>query len=377
VMELIYGNEERAIHFLKDIAEKDRVAIFSHTDVDGFVAGRVMHEAVPAEIIQFLDYSPSLVANLITLIEEKKINKVIFTDLNLEQNRDDIRELSKRADILIIDHHEYSEDLNSDAVTFIKTPSTACAAYVAYQLLRKISGSSIEKLDWLVGAAVIADYTFESNKEFIRTLEKKYLCSNQAQTNSQAFQSDLGLLAIKINNATIYFDENLEKFYQIFKKIEKREDLQILETYASKVQKEVDKSLNNFQKFHEKKGDMLFYLAQVKYGITSIISTVLSSKYPHNTLIFLADSGKEYIKISSRRQDGKVNLPELLKKSTSGLKEATSGGHVKAAGGSIKREDLEEFKKRLFSLIRKSQKTPLFNAEMNGVAFCDFKVIRL
>ncbi len=350
-MELIYGNEERAIDFLKKITEKDRVAIFSHTDVDGFVAGRVVNETIPAEVIQFLDYSPKLVANLIPLIKEEKIRKVIFTDLNLEQNRADVKRLAEIAEILIIDHHEYSEDLNSEKVIFIKTSSTTCASYTTYYLLTKARKLLLEKFDWLIGAAVIADYTFESHQEFIKKIEEKYHFSNQAKTNSQAFQSDLGKIAIIISNATIYFDENLEKFYRIFKKIEKREDLQILETYASKVQKEVDKNLNNFQEFHEKKGDMLFYLAQVKYGITSIISTVLSSRYPHNTLIFVADSGKEYMHISSRRQDGRVNLPELLKKATIDLKEATSGGHVKAAGGSIRREDLEKFKSKLFSLV--------------------------
>lgn len=350
-MEFIYGQEKRAINFLKTITEKDKVAIFSHTDVDGFVAGRVMHEAIPAEIIQFLDYSPKLVSNLIPLIEEKKIKKVIFTDLNLEQNRADVKRLAGIAEILIIDHHEYSEDLNSEKVIFMKTPSTTCASYTAYCLLTKISGFTLEKLDWLVGAAVIADYTFESHQEFIKKIEEKYHFSDQAKTNRQAFHSDLGKIAITLSNAIIYFDDKTNEFYYLFKKMKTMKDLSLIEKYANTVQEEIDKVISDFEQYHETKNELFYYLASVNYGITSAISTILSGKYPNNTIIFLADYGKEIIKISARRQDGKVNLPLLLGKCLDGLRETTFGGHVKAAGGSFLKRDLEKFKKRLFALI--------------------------
>ena len=349
-MELIYGNEERAIDFLKKITEKDRVAIFSHTDVDGFVAGRVMNETIPAEVIQFLDYSPQLIANLIPIIKEKKIQKVIFTDLNLEQNKADVKKLAEIAEILIIDHHEYSEDLNSERVIFIKTPSTTCASYTTYVLLTKTHNTHLEKLDWLVGSAVIADYTFESHQEFIKKIEEKYHFANQAKTNSQAFQSDLGKIAIIINNATIYFDDKTSEFYSLFKKINAMKDISFVDEYANTVQKEIDRVVDNFVKFHEAKNDLFYYQAAVNYGITSAISTILSGRYPKNTIIFLADYGQKMIKISARRQDGKVNLPQLLGTCMDGLKETTFGGHFKAAGGSFLKKDLEKFKKRLFAL---------------------------
>ncbi len=350
-MQFIYGSEEKAIESLKSITEKDRVAIFSHDDVDGFVSGRILHAAIPAEVIDFLDYDPRLAMNQLEKVQKAKINKIIFSDLKQEIN--DIKNFTQhfQGEMLILDHHEYPEDLNSNKIIFMKTDTSSCAALIAYTLLKQ-AGFHIEKLDWLVGAAVIADYTFEQNRPFIQSIEEKYHLKIKAENNRQSFSSDLGEIANLINDAAIYFFKDKKAYYEILKKITSIKEINQLKKYAKVVKAEISQLMADFEKHHEKIGDALVYASAIHFPITSTVASKLSGKYPQNTtIIFLADMSDGRIKVSSRRQDGKVNLPELLTKATQGLKESTAGGHIKAAGGSFLKKDLPLFKKRLFELV--------------------------
>ena len=80
----------------------------------------------------------------------------------------------------------------------------------------------------------------------------------------------------------------------------------------------------------------------------SFVSCIVRDSGP---VIFIMIPVAPLIEISSRRQDGKVNLPQLLNKCITGFPNSEAGGHIKAAGGTFPEEYLEEFKKRLFSLV--------------------------
>src|SRR3989344_3600073 len=352
-MELIWGNEQKALEFLESISQEDRVAVFSHTDVDGVSAGLLMDKFVNARIVEFLSYSPDLVSKVIDKVHTQEITKVIFTDLSLAQNLDDLKKLAWMVPVLVIDHHEFPEDVNDDRLIFLRTNSTTCATKTVYDLFLKLEkGKGIaQKYDWLVAAAVVSDYTTESHQNFLREVEDKYNLIVRAETGNQAFQSDIGKISITINNATIYFHKDCKEFYSLFSSLESIDDLWKFKASYEIIEDEIQKKLKEFEDNAEIKKDTMFCLIHLNYPVTSAISSILAGKYPDKTIIVMLDSGKDILKISSRRQDGKVNLPELLQKATSGLEGAAAGGHFKAAGGAIKREDFDEFKKRLWELV--------------------------
>lgn len=345
-MELVYGQEERAIKFIENITGSDRIAVLSHDDVDGFVAGRLFEESLNIKLIKFLTYAPGLIERVIPIIKDNNINKIIFTDINLEEYKSDIKKLDERAEILAIDHHEYAQDLNSDKVILIKTKPSICASYSSYQLLQKY-GAKNSNIDWLVATAVISDYTFEGARVFVGSIEKKYKIKDKAINNAQAYQSSLGKICTTINNSIIYFKDDLEKFYSLFKNVKNIRDVKLLEQYAIPVQEEIDRIIDEFENNSENINDNLFYLAKMKYKIASAVSVILSIKHPDKTILFLSDAGGDRLKISARRQDGKVNLPRLLTRALDSLDEATSGGHIKAAGGSFLKKDFATVKKRI------------------------------
>jgi single-stranded DNA-specific DHH superfamily exonuclease len=78
-------------------------------------------------------------------------------------------------------------------------------------------------------------------------------------------------------------------------------------------------------------------------NIESVLATVLSIKYPKKTL-FVYNAMDNVVKVHLRRNDGKINLGELVRRAASGFKNSASGGHRNAAGGHVLSDDFESFK---------------------------------
>ncbi|OYT36561.1 hypothetical protein B6U91_00995, partial [Candidatus Pacearchaeota archaeon ex4484_71] len=62
-------------------------------------------------------------------------------------------------------------------------------------------------------------------------------------------------------------------------------------------------------------------------------------------------SRKNFVKLSSRCQSGRVNLNLVLQKCVKGFEDASAGGHPKASAASFPKRYLEEFKRRLLENI--------------------------
>ena len=55
-MKLEFGSEKRFFDFIKELNDKDKVALISHTDLDGIVAAKVKNSVVDADIVKLLNY---------------------------------------------------------------------------------------------------------------------------------------------------------------------------------------------------------------------------------------------------------------------------------------------------------------------------------
>jgi|SRR3989344_2045833 len=353
-MDFVYGGAQNGLEFLKGITDEP-VAIYTDNDLDGFVAGlmldRSLEKATTQRKISFLMHSPKMVSSLLPQIREEGIKKVIFSDLCLQQYLPDVAEIARLCPILILDHHDYKQDLNTNRITFLKTHSEICAALIAYELATQMpEGISIKSLDWLVAAACIADYGTEGNIPFLRAVESRYRIKNRAETNAQAFSSDLGQIATVLSDAMLYFHKDRPRFYEYLKNVKRRKDALHLGRFAKEVQSEIERVKQYFETHHEVKDGLLYAEVSISFPVTSAISTDLSEKYPGRTLIIVA-SKEDGVKISARRQDGEVNLPELLRKAVSDIPGATAGGHRKAAGASITEKDIKKFHDQLLELV--------------------------
>ena len=341
--EFLAGSEKRFGNFISNLNDKEKIALISHcADLDGIVAAKVANRVINADFIKFVDYD-DINLGLAKELKDNKIKKIIMTDLSIN-NSEFIKEAEKFADILIIDHHLFSSDLNSGK-TFFMNSEGFCASYLSYYLFSKIQ--NIDKIDWLVACASVSDWCYFKNQNFMKnTYEKyrdKFIPTIEGIRESERFwklQDDLSL-------AIIYFEDNVKRVYDLIG--EDFGDIGNLGRYISEVRKEINENLDEFEREKKEIRDGYFWELDTKFRIKSYLINFFSSRFINKTLIFGNVDDNIYT-ISSRRQDGKVNLPELMKGLIEGFEGANSGGHFKAAGAFVKLEDKEEFERRLFNL---------------------------
>jgi len=336
------GNKKRFAEFISSLNEKEKIALVSHTDLDGIAAAIVTNKVINADLIKFVDYT-DLNDNLIEELKNEKVKKLIITDLSFN-SPEFIKKAEKHFEILIIDHHQFPKDFNSDKTVFMNT-SEHCATYLAYTLFSDIQ--NLEELDWLVALANISDWAYFNCEEFMsKTLKKygdKYEMKGEIIRKSGKFWD----LQWTLNLSIILHKGNL---HSVFDSIgNKFGDIGNLKEGADKVQKEIDDALEKFDREKEKFKDGYFWEYSPKFRIGSVLSTLISSKNPNKTFVVGRPEEKIYY-LSARRQDKKVNSSHLLQKLITGFENSDAGGHIAAAGGHFPIKYLEEFKKRLKSL---------------------------
>ena len=99
--------------------------------------------------------------------------------------------------------------------------------------------------------------------------------------------------------------------------------------------------------------ELVFYnMGREKRSIKSFLVDEVKKAFPHKTVILLQDKGNGFTTISSRREDGKIKVNNLLEKAVINLPQSAAGGHDPAAGGIILTSDVEQFKKNVLRILK-------------------------
>lgn len=327
------GDEKRFFDFMSNLNEKDKIGIIAHDDGDGVGSAVIASKVIgKPDFVGFYDYMLGQFEVLVKEMETKKINKAIFLDLNL--TRDEARTISKFSEILLIDHHPFEKDLNSDRIIFIKSDSGA-ACFVCYYLFSKV-----QKLDeWVAALGTLSD-----------TSPWKYNESNMGE-----FYGDFGFARIDnllektvdLSLSLVYFHGKTNKIYDLLMNAKNFDELGI-EKYSKIVREEFESKLEDYKNKKEEHGDLIFYYFESEYGIKTLLINKLSTESYNKTLVFIQKvHNKNCLEISLRSQSGNINCPELFKKAISGIPDSNSGGHFKAAGCRIPCGYLDKFKENL------------------------------
>ena len=340
-IELLVGSEKRFFDFIRRLNEKDKIALISHSDLDGVASLKVVSKVVNANLMKFIDYF-DVNEGLVNELKANRINKIIFTDISFDKENI-IKELEKFAEILIIDHHLFSVDLNSDKTIFMNAQGY-CASYLCYCLFSKIG--NLAMLDWLVAAASLSDFCYGKNAEWLEQVEKKY--GEKFSIQEMTRLSRIYDLSLKLSFTLIYFRGKVEETYKMIG--DDIDSIEHLDNYAKDVQREIDESVERFEKEKTsfQNGEGYFWEFAPEFFIKSILINGLSMKYPDKTII-IVQNNDSYYDVSARRKDGKVSLVELLKSLSFGLG-ISCGGHMFAAGATILPKYIPYFRERLRNL---------------------------
>lgn len=343
-LSFLTGSEKKFFDFISRLSDKDKVAVISHNDADGIASAAIVSKVIGnLEYVFFMGYKPEILKPVVSELKKRKINKVIFSDLAIGEGEiSDVGEIAKFAEVLIIDHHVFSSDLNSEKVVYLKAKSDFPAAYMCYYLFSKIQ----EIPGWIAAVGTASDRVdLYHNSNASKVFDDFGLGEASKEGYFWKYVMNLGY-------ALIYFKGREKEVYDIFMKAGRIEDLDSLDEYASDVQKELDFYLNEFEKKHEEMWDLQFYYYEPKYSINSMLVNAISVRNREMTYIFVTNE-EEFLRISARRQDRKIDCTALLRNAVEGLPNSESGGHPMAAGARVPPEFLNKFKENLFNAYGK------------------------
>jgi len=337
--EFICGNEKSFSNFISKFNNKEKIAIISHTDLDGITCTRIINEVVDADYLMFKEYS-QINDILVKELNDKKVRFVIFSDINIT-NKLVIDEISKFSEILIIDHHRVDLDYNNEKVVYLNAQGFS-AGYLSYYLFSKIS--NLESYDWLVACSCISDWLILKPASWLQSIMAKYgdkLVIEGEGLRKEGFFWDL---QYKLSLVLVYFKEDMMKAYNLIDGKSVQDDQ--IDRYSKIVNKEIE---NNIFIFKDKSIPIragYYFEPKSKFKVEAMIINELSSRDFSKTFVF-SNTEKEMVKVSARRQDGKIDMSLFVKKLIEGFENSSAGGHIKAAGCNFPARYLPEFKKRL------------------------------
>ncbi len=343
-MKFLIGKKEDFTKFVDSIKESDSVAILTHNDLDGlanafFLEKILGSKKIKIDCLEFVFLSGNDIEMAVNKVKIENYKKVFLTDLNLDENKDIYDDLRKNRDVLLIDHHVVNPNIK-DTKNMLKLRHADCIAYVMFELAKDY----IDVSEWtsLVCSTMISEYSFKDpdQVDYIKKYYPDFSIDN-------IYETEIGLLTRVYNNVLVYFYKNEKKAYELIKDNNMEEMKKISEI----VEKEIVKYVKLFKTKAEyyKDKDLYFYYLNPKYRVTSIIINRVSDRLPNSSLVFVSDlpNQKDMVKISARNQNEKQDMNKLMKKGIAGLKNAIGGGHVPAAGGNIRKKDLNKFKQNL------------------------------
>lgn len=348
--------------FIENVSSKDKIALFFDPDPDGISAGVLVNKAISKlrgrglDLILFQEHGDlEIKRENIDKLRENKINKVFMVDLVVDEFPEPIFKISEFANLCILDHHTIYLNMNSDEILQIKPqmfdkgkPVSYVSAKLVYDLFSKYV--DLSDYDWIAAIGVMGDAALKRWADFIKQVCQKY---NLDLNN--LFSSKLAGTMRLIASAPEFGFNVIQESFDVLNNAKSFDDVlnSSLLKYRKIINKEMNKFLKDFNENAERIEDLVFYEFSSKYTIGSTLSTRVSFREPNKTFIVLQDSGDGWIKISLRRQDTKVKVNELVSEAVKGLSEASGGGHIPAAGGRIKKRDLDLFKEKIMQLLGK------------------------
>ena len=343
-IEYLIGKEQDFYDFVDGITKKDKVAIVSHTDLDGISSALFLQEilksiGIKPKVLEFVEHGAGAFLKLPEEFKKKKITKIFMSDISESADYENFEKIKSQFPIFVIDHHPSDKKVLDN---ILKTKTEHCAAWIIYNLGSKIT--NLEKWRNLVSATMLVEFSFNNKNNF------NFLKNNFPDlTKDNLMDSEPGNLSETINAGITYFKGKTRKIFDLVLKNKTKK----LEKYHLIIQKEIQNLIGEFKKkaeFYSEK-NLYFYYAHPKFSLTSAVATILSLEFNDKTIIIASDikEDKNFIKVSSRNQSGKVNLNELMKKGIEGLENATAGGHIKASAAKFLKKDFEKFKQNILN----------------------------
>lgn len=327
--------------FFKSLTPDDKIALIYHMDMDGVCSAALVHRALKLlseKTGTEIKVSKSIVSTYVELEgilqDVDDFDKIIIVDIGVDKG------IETGKDTLWIDHHLIKSDLNSGSVVFINPrfedeDAYQPASYVVYKLVSRFV--DIKTYGWVAAIGIVSDWGYADCRDVLDDWLK-------VKTKDELYHTGIGQTGELLLGASYVI--GIERILDFLAESLSIEDIinnqEILNAY-----KEYDLVFKDgkkqFWENAETFGNVVisFITPKIKRLSSPIINRV-SFENPEKIFFLIESVGDEY-KISARYQradtNKRVHLGRLMEKCAGG------GGHRAAAGGSVKPENIERFKK--------------------------------
>ncbi len=380
-LECFKENEDfkKAKEIIKNsINNKEKILIYGDYDCDGILATSIIYLTLKTDFYNANFYIPSrendgygLTLENAKKIVNSKYKLVILVDNGISLI-DSINYLKENdIKVIIIDHHEYKETLpNAEAIIHWKISKISNQNISAGALSFLFSICYINKIDYylltLGAITILSDLMplYDLNRDIVRL-------------------SLVALNEFKFNKITNFFKEHKSNYseddiYQYFipkvnsigRMINDKEELRIVKYFVENNNKDYLR-LAWINEINQKRKDLIneidynsllneeninFVILNINEGLIGLIANKLMDLNKKPTFILTSSNEEGIYKGSARLMPRYGNLVDYFSKLSNFLE--NYGGHSGAGGFTIKKENLDEFKKGLsvaFSSLNKEK----------------------
>lgn len=363
---------DKFIEFIQNI--KAPVLVVYHTDTDGVCSAVITCKAIERMAgfkVKSMPCTSGLVKvtkKLYELINKKNAHTVIFVDIAVDQEPENLLKLRENHRIMVIDHHPVENDLNKKDIVHInpkfdeKEKRNYPVSKLVYDLFSEIT--DIGDLDWISCVGLIADSAAKEWKQFLTKVNKKYRYYPYPKFESY-FDLPLGEIGKWINSSRLQASSKGLRisFKAVYESKNPEDILKCRNEYAEQIKKwngEIQDLIKEYVDGFETKAELIsnvyFYTiaGENSMHMKSTVATILSNKYPARTIfVFGISDDSDCVFFSCRRSDGKIDLRKAVQESIKGLEKASGGGHKQASAGIILKKDIETFKKNVAENIER------------------------
>ncbi|MDO8516975.1 MAG: DHHA1 domain-containing protein [Nanoarchaeota archaeon] len=329
------ATKQEVKNFLKNMHPKDKFDLIFHNDLDGFASGILFYDYLKKKKCNDIEIFPFEIGNpKFSNLENnlKNREKVVILDLAPNLIFPQMNNLLKGKEVLYLDHHKSNIQIKEKNVLEYRVIDKYIpCSRIVYEFLKG--------REWISVAGTISDVgeKYKENKKFINNfLKKENLTLEEYRSN----------VVSPLSYLLIFFEKNPEMAFEILKDTKKFESIKNLKKYISPIEKEVEYYEKDFEKNNENINGINFYYFNPKFSIKTMILNKISN-FNSNEVYILARPENNKVMLGARCQAGKVNVIDILKNATEGLKNSSYGGHSMAAGGMIQSKDLDRFKENL------------------------------
>lgn len=352
---------KRLFAAVSEITKDTKIGIFHDVDPDGISSAAILDRAIfrirgkRADELLIQDRGAvTITQQIIDKVKAKKIETLFILDRAIDQDPAMAKECERHCKLIVIDHHQYKNNIQSARCTFIKADMFSDIPMSAYPTARMVydlfyTKANIKDCDWLMAIGVIGDAGYKQWKDSVDAAFDEY----QITKKNDIYETKMAKCAKYITSTMIVCPGEVKSLVDALYKAKNPHEF--LRSRFSKNEKAFDAEITRWMGLSEKKAEiypdkkLVVHYITPKYGVRSVLSTLMSMKrYNGHTVVIAEEMPREkMIGLSIRNQTGSVDCIALVQKCTQGLRDASGGGHKPAVGGRVRKSDWEEFHKRI------------------------------